>query len=299
MVMAGIKLKPTLGERTFYAINYVFFGVLAFLMLAPILNLVSKSMSSETDVITGAVGILPDFTNLQFETYKLVFANQHFITGFKNTILVTIVGSFVAISVTACAAYALSKPYLRGRKFLVLLCIFIMIFSGGMIPTYLVVDSLKLTNTFTVLWLLGVFSVYNMLILKNNFESMPRELEESATIDGAGQMRIFLQIYLPLSKATLAVITLFFAVGYWNNFFTALLYTTRTDLKTLQLVLKEIIYSVSDVFLSLYGGQMSGEITGQSTIAACVVVATLPIVFAYPFLQKHFASGVMTGSVKG
>ncbi|MEG0691473.1 MAG: carbohydrate ABC transporter permease [Oscillospiraceae bacterium] len=297
--MAGIKVKASLGERIFYVINYIFFGALAFAMLAPILNLISKSMSKETAVITGAVGIFPDFSNLQFDTYKLVFENQHFITGFKNTIMVTLIGTVVAIIVTSCAAYTLSKPYLRGRKFLVLLCIFIMIFSGGMIPTYLVIDSLKLTNTFTVLWLLGVFNVYNMLIMKNYFEGIPRELEESATIDGAGQMRIFFQIYLPLSKAVLAVISLFFAVSYWNNFFTSMLYTTRTDLKTLQLVLKEIIYSVSDIFLSMYGGSMGSEITGQSTIAACVVVATLPIVLAYPFLQKHFASGVMTGSVKG
>lgn len=299
MAMAGTKIKPSLGERIFYAINYVFFGIVAFSMLAPILNLIAKSMSKESAVVSGEVGIFPDLANLQFETYRLVFENDHFITGLKNTFLVTIIGSFVAIMVSACAAYTLSKPYLRGRKALVILCIFIMIFSGGMIPTYLVVDSLKLTNTFTVLWLLGVFNVYNMLILKNNFESIPQELEESATIDGAGQMRIFFQIYLPLTKATLAVITLFFAVGYWNNFFTSLLYTTRPDLKTLQLVLKEIIYSVSDIFLTLFGGQMTGEITGQSTIAACVVVATLPIIMAYPFLQKYFTKGVMTGSVKG
>lgn len=293
------KNKATVGERIFYAINYVFFGAMAFAMIAPLLNLIAKSVSKESAVLSGEVGILPDFSNMQFQTYKLVFENQHFVTGFKNTFLVTVIGSFVAIMVTACAAYALSKPYLRARKALVILCIFIMIFSGGMIPTYLVVDGLKLTNTFTVLWLLGVFNVYNMLILKSNFESIPKELEESATIDGAGQMRTFFQIYLPLSKATLAVITLFFAVAYWNNFFTSMLYTTKPELKTLQLVLKEIIYSVSDIFLSLFGGQMAGEITGQSTIAACVVVATLPIIMAYPFLQKYFTKGVMTGSVKG
>lgn len=292
-------IKATPGERVFYVLNYIFFGLLAFLMIAPMLNLVAKSMSSETAVITGAVGLFPDFNNLHFDAYKLVFENQNFIIGFKNTVLTTVVGSFVGIFVTACAAYSLSKPYLRGRKHMILLCIFIMIFSGGLIPTYLIVDLLRLTNTFNVLWLLGAFNVYNMLIIKGAFEGIPAELEESATIDGAGHFRILFKIYLPLGMATLAVITLFFAVGYWNNFFTAMIYTTRPELKTLQLVLKEIIYSVSDVFLQLYGGQTMGEVTGQSTIAACVVVATIPIILVYPFLQKYFAKGVMTGSVKG
>lgn len=292
-------IKATASERIFYICNYVFFGLLAFIMLAPMLNLVAKSMSAETAVITGEVGLFPDFGNLQFDTYKLVFENQNFIVGFKNTVLSTIIGSFAGIFVTACAAYSLSKPYLRGRKYLVLLCIFIMIFSGGLIPTYLIVDLLKLTNTFSVLWLLGVFSVYNMLIIKSSFEGIPVELEESATIDGAGHYTILFRIYLPLSMATLAVITLFFAVSYWNNFFTAMIYTTRPELKTMQLVLKEIIYSVSDVFMQLFGAQNMGEVTGQSTIAACVVVATVPIILVYPFLQKYFAKGVMTGSVKG
>jgi putative aldouronate transport system permease protein len=174
-----------------------------------------------------------------------------------------------------------------------------MIFSGGLIPTYMVVDKLRLTNTFTVLWILGTFNVYNMLILKSNFESISGELEESAMIDGAGHLTIFFKIYLPLTKATLAVITLFSAVGYWNNFFTSLIYTSKPQLKTLQLVLKEIIFSVSDVFLNLYGGQSAGEVTAQSTVAACVVVATVPILLVYPFLQKHFTKGVMTGAVKG
>lgn len=297
--MKNAIIKTTVGEKIFYTINYIFFILLGFSMIAPLLNLVSKSVSKESAVLSGEVGLIPDFKNLQFDTYKLVFENKHFTTGFINTVLATLIGSLIAIIVTSCAAYALSKPYLRGRKFFVLLCIFIMLFSGGMIPTYLVLDRLGLTNTFTVLWLPGVFNVFNMLILKNFFESVPQELEESATLDGAGHMRVYFQIYLPLSKATLAVVTLFFAVGYWNNFFNAMLYTTKTNLKTLQLVLKEIIYSVSDVFLSLFGGQMAGEITGQSTIAACVVVATIPIILVYPFLQKYFTKGVMTGSVKG
>lgn len=302
MVMAARKknkIKASLGRRIFCFFNYTFFAILAFAMLAPILNLIAKSVSSEAAVLSGEVGLLPNFKKLQFDTYRIVIENKSFIIGLKNTVLVTILGSFSSLFVTACAAYALSKEYLRARKVLIVLCIFIMIFSGGLIPTYMVVDKLRLTNTFTVLWILGVFNVYNMLILKSNFESISSELEESAMIDGAGHLTIFFKIYLPLTKATLAVITLFSAVGYWNNFFTSLIYTSKPQLKTLQLVLKEIIFSVSDIFLNLYGGQSAGEVTAQSTVAACVVVATVPILLVYPFLQKHFTKGVMTGAVKG
>lgn len=302
MVMAARKknrIKASFGRRAFCIFNYAFFAILAFTMMAPILNLIAKSVSSEAAVLSGDVGILPDFKNLQFQTYRLVVENKHFIVGLRNTFLVTLLGSFSSLAVTSCAAYALSKEYLRARKVLIVLCIFIMIFSGGLIPTYLVIDKLRLTNTFTVLWILGAFNVYNMLILKSTFEGISSELEESAMMDGAGHITIFVKIYLPLTKASLAVITLFSAVGYWNNFFTSLIYTTKPQLKTLQLVLKEIIYSVSDIFLNLYGGQSVGEVTGQSTIAACVVVATVPILLVYPFLQKHFTKGVMTGAVKG
>ncbi len=299
--MFGSKnsIKLSLGEQILSICNYLFFFIIAFLMLAPLLNLIAKSVSLETDILTGEVGLLPNFSRIQFDTYKLVLKNSLFIRGFINTFLVTVIGTTVAVIVTASAAYSLSKPYLQGRKQLILLCIFIMIFSGGLIPTYLVVTSLKLINTFTILWITSVFAVYNMLITKNFFESIPVDLEESATIDGAGHFLIFFKIYIPLSKSVFAVIALFYAVGYWNNFFTALIYTTKPQLKTLQLVLKEIIYSVSDIFLSLFGGQSVGEITAQSTIAACVVIATIPIVLVYPYMQRYFVKGVMIGSVKG
>lgn len=293
------KINRGVGDTIFVILNYLFFAVLSVAILAPIFHLVSKSISMESDVITGSVGIFPNFSRLQWDSYRIVFQNNQFLVGFRNTFLVTIIGTLASLFVSTCCAYTLSKPYLRGRKILILLCIFVMVFSGGLIPTYLVLSMLKLVNTFTVLWILGVFNVYNMLIIKSNFEGIPAEMEESATIDGAGQLRIFFTIYLPLVKASLAVIGLFFAVAYWNNFYTAMIYTTRPELKTLQLVLKEIIFSVSDVFQALYGGQMIGEATGQSTIAACIVIATLPILLVYPFLQKHFTKGVLTGSVKG
>ena len=138
-----------------------------------------------------------------------------------------------------------------------------------------------------------------MLILKNSFEALPKDLEEAALIDGARQMTILTRIYLPLSKAVLAVIALYYAVDYWNNYYTSMIYTTSQHLKSLQLVLKETIYSASDVFIALHGGASVGEVTSQSTIAACIVIAALPICVFYPFLQKYFTKGVLVGSVKG
>ena len=294
-----MRRKARAGEHTALLANYAFFLVLIACMLAPILMLVAKSVSSERAILSGTVGILPDFADLKFEAYRYVMENKSFMQGFFNTVAVTLLGSLVAISVTSLAAYAVSKPYLRGRTVMVVLSIFTMIFSGGLIPTYLVVNMLGLVNTFQILWLAGVFSTTNMLILKSTFESVPRELEEAAVIDGAGQVGMLWRVYLPVSKASLAVIALFYAVEYWNNYYTSMIYTTRPQLRSLQLVLKDIIYSASDVFLALHGTHAFGEITAQSTIAACVVVATVPILIAYPFLQKHFTKGVMIGSVKG
>lgn len=294
-----MRRKARAGEHTALLANYAFFLVLIACMLAPILMLVAKSVSSERAILSGTVGILPDFADLKFEAYRYVMENKSFMQGFFNTVAVTLLGSLVAISVTSLAAYAVSKPYLRGRTVMVVLSIFTMIFSGGLIPTYLVVNMLGLVNTFQILWLAGVFSTTNMLILKSTFESVPRELEEAAVIDGAGQVGMLWRVYLPVSKASLAVIALFYAVEYWNNYYTSMIYTTRPQLRSLQLVLKDIIYSASDVFLELHGTHAFGEITAQSTIAACVVVATVPILIAYPFLQKHFTKGVMIGSVKG
>ena len=293
-------IKDTVPERVFSVFNYIFFALLAFLMMAPMMHLVSKSVSREGEVLRGQVGLLPNFAGLQFESYGMVFQNDLFWHSFFLTIKVTLIGTFVGLAVTAAAAYTLSKPYVRGRMFMLMLCIFIMLFHGGLIPTYLVINGLGLTNTFTILWLTSIFSVFNMLIIKNFYETVPIEMEESARIDGAGQFRIFALIYAPTSKAVYAVISLFTAVTLWNNFFTAMVYTTRRDLMTLQLLLMNIIHQASDVFRDLHPDfEMMSEVTSHSVIAASVVVSTVPILLVYPFLQRHFTKGVFLGSVKG
>ncbi|MEG2264272.1 MAG: carbohydrate ABC transporter permease [Acinetobacter sp.] len=293
------KIHRPLFNRIGLATIYLLFLMLAISVLAALMTVITKSISSEHAILTGTTGVLPDLAAVQWDTYKHVFTNASFMHGLYLTITVTLIGTFAAMISTVSAAYALSKTWLRGRKFLMFLFIFVMVFSGGLIPTYLTMGRLGLLNTYNILWMAGAFTVSNMLIMKTSFEAVPIELEEAALIDGASQIRILINVYLPVSKSMLAVIALYYAVDYWNNYYTSMIYTTKTTLKSLQLVLKDIIYSSSDIFLELRGGQSIGEVTSQSTVAACIVVATLPILITYPFLQRYFAKGVMIGSVKG
>ena len=289
----GPRTRPAL------VVIYTLFALLLAATVAPVLMLLSKSVASQQSVLSGRVGILPEWGDIRWDAYRFALENRGFVHALFNTAAFTAIGTLIALGTTSGFAYALSKDYLRGRRFFVALSVFIMVFSGGQIPTYLVMTRLKLVNTFHILYLAGCFSVPNMLILRNGFQAIPRDLEEAAMIDGASQWTILWRIYLPLSRAALAVIALYYAVDYWNNYYISMIYTTSQGLKSLQLVLKETIFSASDVFLALHGSGSAGEVTSQSVIAACTVIAALPVCLLYPFLQKSFTKGVMLGAVKG
>jgi putative aldouronate transport system permease protein len=296
---SGNLIKESFGERVFMVLNYAFFILLGMTTLFPFLNVIAKSLSGEAAVVSGIVTIFP--IDFQLGTYKLVMGNKMFINSFKITIFITVVGTFAALFMTALAAYPLSKPGLQWRKPILLLYVFTMLFNGGLIPSYLLMQNLNLVNTIGVLILPGMISVFYMLIVKNFFEALPESLEESAKLDGASNIRILLSIVLPLSKPVLATVGLFYAVGQWNSYFAAMVYITNPELKPLQLYLKELIASTNEVL------KMSGEIdvsadlnkTPEAVQAASIITATVPILLVYPFLQKHFVKGVMVGSVKG
>lgn len=294
------QFKKSWGEKCFTVINYMMFTLLAMATLFPFLNLVAKSLSGEAAVISGQVKLIP--IDFQTSTYKFVLDNKQFINSFKVTIFITVVGTFLCILMTAISAYPLSKPDLKGRKILLLLFVFTMLFSGGLIPNYLLMQNLNLTNKVWALILPGLVNTYNMLIIKNYFESLPESLEESAKLDGASNMIILFKIVLPLSKPVLATISLFFAVSFWNSYFSAMIYITRPELKPLQLYLKELIASTMDVLNTSMGPvdvDSAMNMTTESVQAASIITATLPIICVYPFLQKYFVKGVMIGSVKG
>lgn len=294
------RIRTPLGERIFTVFNHVFFILLSLTTIFPFINLIAKSLSSEEAVVSGRVTLLP--VDIQFGTYRYVVENSMFMNAFKISLTVTIVGTTLAMFMTTLAAYPLSKPRLRGRKVFILMYIFTMLFSGGLIPTYLLMQNLNLINKLPVLFLPAMISVFNMLIIKNYFESLPDELEESAKLDGAGNLTILWRITLPLSLPVLATISLFFAVSFWNDYFTSLIYINSANLKPLQLYLKELFVSSSDAFLKM-GNDINVDaamnVSPQAIQAASIILATIPILLVYPFLQKYFVKGVLVGSVKG
>lgn len=288
--------KQSFSEKLFTGFNYTFFVLIGFTTLLPFINLIAKSFSSEAAVISGKVNLLP--VGFQTGTYMYVLKNELFLDALKNSVLLAIVGTAVGLFVTTITAYPLSRIQLRGRKWILLMFIFTMLFSGGLVPTYLLMQALGLVNQMPVLFLPAAINVFNMLIIKNYFEELPEGLEESAKLDGASNVRILFSIVLPLSLPVLATIALFFAVAFWNDYFTAMIYITDQELKPLQLFLKELLVASSGEFLK-DNVDAALNTTPQSIQAASIMLATLPILFVYPFLQKYFVKGVLVGSVKG
>ncbi|MFD0869428.1 Inner membrane ABC transporter permease protein ycjP [Chlamydia abortus] len=295
----GGRIRESLGERIFTVLNYVFFILLGMATLFPFLNIIAKSFSGEAAVVSGLVTIYP--IDFQTGTYQLVLGNKQFINSFKITIIVTIIGTLSAMLMTVLAAYPLSKPHLVGRKAFLLIYVFTMLFNGGLIPTYLLMQNLGLVNTMWALFLPTMIVVFNMLIVKNYFEALPESLEESAKLDGASTGRILFSIILPLSKPVLATVGLFYAVALWNSYFAAMVYITAPELKPLQLYLKELIASTNEVMTQAGEIDVSRELnkTPEAVQAASIITATVPILCVYPFLQKYFVKGVLVGSVKG
>ena len=282
------KNKKPIGTKIFNIFNYAFFTLLA------------KSLSSEKALVSGKVKLLP--VEFQTGTYKFVLGNSQFINAFKVSIFITVVGTLLGLIMTVLIAYPLSKKLLKGRSGLLLYFVFAMIFNGGLIPTYLVMQKLNLVNNIWVLILPTLVNVYNMLIMKNYFESLPDSIEESAKVDGASDFRILVQIILPLSKPVLATIALFFAVAHWNSYYNAMIYITRVDLKPLQLYLKELVASTKNTLEQAgYEPDIEGMYNSspEAVQAASIIAATVPILVVYPFLQKYFVKGVLVGSVKG
>lgn len=283
------------------AASWVSYGVLTLsllLVVLPLLNLISVSLSTETEVLAGRVTFWPLSPHLNAYTY--ILSSKRFFTAFSNTVILTVLGTVISMVSTCLAAYALSRKQLPGRRIIMVYFIFSMLFSGGLIPTYLLVMQLGLLNNFFSLILTSCVSVYNMLIVKNYFEGLPDEIEESARIDGARQLTIFLRVMLPLATPVLATIGLFYAVGFWNEYFNAKLYITKQSKLLLQPYLQAVIFEASDPSgaFRLDATQIN-KVGTQTLINATVVCAMAPICILYPFLQKYFVSGVVLGAVKG
>ncbi len=296
------SIKPTRADKVFDVLMVVISVVFLLTAAYPLYLMIIASFSEPEAVSQGKVLLYP--VGFSLRGYQYIFQSKDIWMGYGNTILYTGLGTFGGTMITVMAAYALSREDMPGRKLLIKLCIFTMFFSGGMIPTYLVMNSLSLTNTRLILILMGMFTCYNMIIARTFFaNSLPKELLEAASIDGCGNTRFFFTIALPLSKAIVAVIALYIGVMYWNNYFTALIYVTKREYFPLQLILREILVLGQQLAQGGEGADVDAVLEMQkiseSIKYGVILVSMLPVMLVYPFVQKYFVQGVMIGSVKG
>lgn len=294
--------KRTRGEIVFDWVNVIFIAILSLLFIYPMYYSLCASLSDPLYVVSNT-GLYWKPVGWNFEGYKTVLSNPNIINGYKNTLINVVLGTSINMLLTLFGAYALSRRQLKLKKLLTILIVFTMYFSGGMIPTYLVVKNIGLYNTRLALLLPGAVSTWNLIVMKTCFQQMPASLEESARLDGANDFTILFRIIIPLSQATIAVIALFYAVSHWNAWFDASIYLRGRDLYPLQLVLREILISGSTLTsaesFSTGGMDMSQSYLIEELVKYCaIIVSTVPILCVYPFVQRYFITGIMMGSLK-
>ena len=290
----------TLGGRIFDVFNYIILTLVALTTIAPFIYIIGASFATEYELAQRPLLIIPH--EISFNAYEFIFSTNKILSGFKNSIIITVAGTLINLFFTVTMAYAISKTRLRGRNFFLNMVIFSMFFGGGMIPSYIVTaNMLNLKDTYWSVLLPGAISAYNMMIVKNFFQGIPQELEESASLDGCTDVGILWRIVLPLSLSVLATFGLFYAVGHWNAYFGAMIYMSGAREKwPLQVLLREII-----ILSNASAGDLNNmdpefvQPPEQSVKMAVIVVSTVPIMCIYPFLQKYFVKGVMVGALKG
>lgn len=292
--MLTIKRK-TLGDFIGEIIIYIVLTILSVVMVIPFIYVIAASFAKDAEIQTSPLFLIPKepTTGAYAEVFGVTMRDT-VVTSLLVSLGVTLIGTLVNLFFTMTMAYGLSRTDLPGKKIFINLVLFTMVFGGGMIPTFLLVKSLGMYDTFAALVMPGVISAYNMLIVRNFFMELPRELEEAAQIDGCSDIGIFAKIALPLSLPCIATFGLFYAVGHWNNYFGALLYLEDQAKYPFQLVLRNIVMQTAETTSTA-----DQELPEDSLKMAVIVIGTLPILCVYPFLQKHFAAGVMVGAVKG
>jgi putative aldouronate transport system permease protein len=296
-------MKLSGNDKTLgWAVN-IFMILVVIVTLYPFLNALAISFNDASDTQLGGITVYPRVPTLI--NYQVVLENKAIFNAYLITILRTAIGTALSIAFTSMLAYGLSKSELRGRKIYMGICVFTMYFYGGLIPFYIVMRSLGLVNNFLILIVPGIVSVWNMIVFKSFFETVPQSLEESAKIDGAGAFTIFTRIVAPVSKPVFASLSLFVAVANWNSWFDASIFITNEKLLPMQTILMRIINSnVMNEQLAMLNAnaaemmRIASKVSTKSLLMATMMVATIPILVVYPFVQKYFANGVMIGSVK-
>ena len=298
------KIGLSRGDIVYKWVVYAVLALLTLIVAYPLYFVVIASFSDPTMVTTGKVVLLPH--GITFGGYKTTLEYGDIWVGYRNTIIYTVLGTLLALVVTIPAAYSLSRKDLAGKKLYVLFFTISMFFGGGLVPTYMTIKGYGLLNTPHLMIILGCISVYNMIVCRTFFQTnIPDEMLEAARIDGCGNFRFFTSIVLPLSKAIIAVMIIYYASGKWNSYFSAMIYLTNRNLVPLQLVLKELLTAQATIMQEMANGFSAGDemdelIKTVEAIKYCVViVSSVPMLCAYPFAQRYFMQGVMMGAIKG
>lgn len=286
----------SISGRIYAAINFTLLAIVALITVLPFIHVVAASFTTSAELAASKFVLIPKVWSL--EAYKFIFSTNTIFRAMGVSIGVTLIGTLVSMLLTALMAYGLARKDLDGRKTINFLVVFTMLFNGGLIPTFLVVKELGMIDTFASLIIPSAISAFNMIILKNFFQNIPEGLEESAKIDGCNDFGILFKIVLPLSMPAIATISLFYAVTYWNTYMSAILYLNDSVKWPIQVLLRQIVVLASGLD---HSATLDGTVPppDQTIKMAVIVVATLPILLVYPFLQKHFAKGAMLGSMKG
>lgn len=293
-------LLESRGDRIFNVMIYIVLSLVTVIVLYPLVFVLSASFSDPQTVLRGEMLLWPKGINLN--SYVKIFQNHDILTGYSNTLLYTSIGTLINLVMTILGAYPLSRKDFVGRNAIMALFVFTMFFGGGLIPTYLLIKDLGMLNSFWVMIIPNAVSIYNIIIMRTFFQqSIPYELQEAATIDGCSNIQILSRIILPLSMPIIAVMILFYAVSHWNAFFNALLYLSDKNKFPLQLILREILIQgqTSDMVKMSTESAIKQQREVEGIKYAVLVVANIPVLILYPFLQRYFVKGVMIGAIKG
>ena len=294
----NMKQKMTGSDRIYMILVFFFLTLFMIIILYPLIFILNASFSNPAAVLRGRMWLWPVGFNLN--AYERVFANVEIARSFVNSVLYTLVGTFISLSLTTLAAFCISRKDLPGRKFITIFFTFTMFFSGGLIPTFLVIRGLGMMNTFSVMIIPGSVSVFNLLIMRSFFiSSIPEELFEAAYMDGCNNTRTLFSVILPLSTSIIVVMILFYGVNHWNDFFRALIYLRDRSRFPLQLILREILTQSRLEGISELEGNIERILLSEGVKYATCIVASAPLLILFPFLQKFFERGVMIGAVKG
>ncbi len=285
-------IRESFGRRFYLKLNAVLLVLLCVVMLYPVLYVMACSFSNENAILRGEVSLWPVQAHLQ--AYAKVFRYPQLWVSYRNTFFYTFAGTAINLVLTMCGAWALCQQKLPGKRVLTLLCTFTMFFSGGMIPTFLVVKELKMLDTVWAMLLPGAVSTYNMILMRTFFQGIPTSLVEAAELDGCNDFGVLVRIVLPLSLASLMTIGMFYAVNHWNSYFSAVIYLSSTKLYPLQIILRQVVLQ-NEIVENATAGEMN---MAEGIKYATIVVAMLPMLCVYPFVQRYFVKGMLVGSVK-